>query len=161
MTGRVVWSQALVSFFYLLPPYTFTTPRLLTVHTKYESLARRPSISVQNVFWGKHACSPNVKSCIQWYVDWSDYRANIDEAFFKLRGGLTHGGGMTESVRQQCVYTMPETVSLHLAMSALCGKQDPSSSHYTVLSCGRRSPARPQMFHWTASSYWAGKEYWS
>ena len=36
---------------------------------------------------------------------------------------------MTESVRQQCVYTMPETVSLHLAMSALCGKQDPSSSN--------------------------------
>ena len=75
---------------------------------------------------------------------WTDL---IIEQTLMRRGGLTHGGGMTESVRQQCVYTMPETVSLHLAMSALCGKQDPSSSHYTVLSCGRRSPARPQMFH--------------
>lgn len=48
----------------------------------------------------------------------------------KSRGGLTHGRGVTESVRQQWVYTMHHCTSLHEAMTSLtCKKHETSDQH--------------------------------
>ena len=52
----------------------------------------------------------------------------------KSRGGLTRGRGMTESVRQQWLYSTQACVAIHDAMTSLDGKH-----HITTYSaCGVR-----------------------
>ncbi|KAK6192248.1 hypothetical protein SNE40_003750 [Patella caerulea] len=65
----------------------------------------------------------------------------IEQALMKVlksRGGLTHGRGMTESVRLQWVYTMPFFVSVHNAMTELTGKVRSDSDEHKEYTAARR-----------------------
>ena len=48
----------------------------------------------------------------------------------KSRGGLTRGRGMTESVRQQWVYSMHACAAIHDAMTSLTGKHHTTSHQH-------------------------------
>lgn len=65
----------------------------------------------------------------------------IEQALMKVlkcRGGLTHGRGMTKSVRLQWVNTMSFFVSIHNAMVALTGKDHTYSYEHVEFSTARR-----------------------
>ena len=56
----------------------------------------------------------------------------------KTRGGLTHGRGMTDSIRLQWVYAMPHLVAVHNAMTGLTGKERSGFEHQELGSARRR-----------------------
>ncbi|MES9882369.1 MAG: hypothetical protein ABW185_15970 [Sedimenticola sp.] len=56
----------------------------------------------------------------------------------KSRGGLTRGRGMTESVRQQWVYSLHACAAVHDAMSSLTGKQHTTSEQHVDFGKARR-----------------------
>lgn len=57
----------------------------------------------------------------------------------KSRGGLTHGRGMTESVRLQWVHSMHHFLALHNAMKSLSGKQHSTPEDHIDCSTASRS----------------------
>jgi len=60
-------------------------------------------------------------------------------ASMKNRGGLTHGRGLTDSVRAQRVGTMHQRASIHDAMMTLTGKGHMTSEQHVDLSKSRQS----------------------
>ena len=71
----------------------------------------------------------------QWAVLWTDVMIEqVQIRSLKSRGGLTRGRGMTESVRQQWLYSTQACAEIHDAMTSLDGKH-----HITTYSaCGVR-----------------------
>ncbi|KAK6181746.1 hypothetical protein SNE40_009537 [Patella caerulea] len=57
----------------------------------------------------------------------------------KGRGGLTHGRGLTESVRHMWIYTMHHFAEFHDAMTSLTGKRHKSSEQHTEFGEPRRA----------------------
>ncbi|KAK6175983.1 hypothetical protein SNE40_014355 [Patella caerulea] len=57
----------------------------------------------------------------------------------KGRGGLTHGRGLTESVRHMWIYTMHHFAQFHDAMTSLTGKRHKSSEQHTEFGESRRA----------------------
>ena len=74
-----------------------------------------------------------------WAALWTDIVIEqVLMRYLKSRGGLTRGRGMTESVRQQWVYSMHACAAIRDAMTSLTGKHHtPSHQHCRV----RRSKA--------------------
>lgn len=56
----------------------------------------------------------------------------------KSRGGLTRGRGMTESVRQQWIYSMHACATVHNSMSSLTGMQHTTSFQHEDFATSRR-----------------------
>ena len=69
----------------------------------------------------------------QWSVLWTDIMIEqVQIRSLKSGGRLTRGGGMTESVRQQWLYSTHAYAAIHDAMASLAGKH-----HITTYSaCG-------------------------
>ena len=59
-------------------------------------------------------------------------------ASLKSRGGLTHGKGLTKSVRDQWVYTMHQRATVHEAMTRLTGTRRMTSAQHVELGQTRR-----------------------
>lgn len=69
----------------------------------------------------------------------------------KSRGGLTRGRGITESVRQQWIYSMHNCASVHLAMTTLTGIQNITSEQHVELGksrCERDDKDCERILHW-------------
>ena len=56
----------------------------------------------------------------------------------KSRGGLTHGRGLSESVRHQWVFTMPICASIHDAMTLRTQKKLHTSKQHVDLGSARK-----------------------
>ncbi|KAK6168833.1 hypothetical protein SNE40_020007 [Patella caerulea] len=70
---------------------------------------------------------------------WSDL--TIEQflmASLKSRSGLTHGKGLSESVRYQWVHTMHHRAAIHDAMTTLTGRRRTSSNQHVELGTSRK-----------------------
>ena len=96
----------------------------------------------------------------QWARLWTDIVIEqVQITSLKSRGGLTRGRGMTESVRQQWLYSTQACAAIHDAMTSLAGKHN----IITYSACGVRRGnaiallARPEQMYrlvWFTWSIW-------
>ena len=92
---------------------------------------------------------------------WTDLTIEqVLTASMKSRGGLTHGRGLTDSVRNQWVHTMHHRSGIHLAMGIITGRQRVTSPQHAELGKSRhnrgsihRTTSRQTATRWSYGYY--------